>query len=309
MDAERLLRRVNLLGPWLKRAFGGPTVKIGLDPGLGCPHRRGGIGTGGCLFCPPHGSGRGQGGTVGEQLEQGLARLRARAQAQGRATPRALAYFQAYSATNATAPELEPLFMAAARHPAVAGIIISTRPDCLPPDTWELITRLAPRRPLWLELGLQSAHDATLQAINRGHDAACFDRAVASAKARGIRVVAHVILGLPGEELSHTNATARHVAGLGVWGVKLHNLMVLEGSPLAAQYARGEAAPWERRQYALAAAQFVARLPREVLVHRLAADPGADQLLAPAWAQDKDATLAAIATALESNHLEQGSLA
>ena len=307
MDAARLSRRVNLLGPWLRRAFGGPTVKIGLDAGLGCPHRQGGTGPGGCVYCPPGGAGRGQGGSVGEQLAAGLDRLRARHP--GRPTPRALAYFQAYSATNAPAEVLEPIFMAAVRHPAVAGLIISTRPDCLPPATWELIAGLAKQRPLWLELGLQSAHDATLERISRGHDVVCFDQALSQAKARGIKVVAHVILGLPGEELAHTTATARHLASAGVWGVKLHNLMVLAGAPLAGEHASGDLALWEQEDYAEAAAQFLARLPREVLVHRLAADPGPDRLIAPAWAANKDATLAAIARALETSNLEQGSLA
>jgi radical SAM protein (TIGR01212 family) len=246
---------------------------------------------------------------VARQLSQGLARLRARAAAQGRPLPRVLAYFQAYSATNAPAEKLEPIFLAAARHPAVAGLIVSTRPDCLAPATWELLARLARLRPLWLELGLQSAHDATLERINRGHDVACFDRAMGQARKRGMKVVAHVILGLPGETVEQTNGTARHLAGLGVWGVKLHNLMVLAGAPLAAQHQGGGIHLWSREEYARAAAQFLARLPRKVLVHRLAADPGPDRLLAPAWAADKNATLAAIATALESDHLEQGVLA
>ncbi len=307
MDAARLAQRVNLLGPWLRRAMGGPTVKISLDAGLGCPHRPGGMGAGGCVYCPPGGSGPGRGGTVARQLEEGLARLLARPRRGP--TPRALAYFQAYTATNAPAATLEPLFLAAARHPAVAGIIVATRPDCLPPATWELLAQMARRRPLWLELGLQSAHDATLARINRGHDLACFDAALAQAREHGLKVVAHVILGLPGEGLEHTNATARHLAASGVWGVKLHNLMVLAGAPLAREHHAGQLALWSRERYARAAAEFLARLPWRVLVHRLAADPGPDRLLAPAWAADKDAVLAAIAQALEESNLRQGDLA
>ncbi|BEQ16439.1 TIGR01212 family radical SAM protein [Desulfoferula mesophila] len=305
MDAARLASRVNLLGPWLRRVMGGPARKISLDPGLGCPHRPEGVGPGGCLYCPPGGSGPGRGGTLSEQLEHGLDRLRARRGP----TPRALAYFQAYTATNAPAQVLEPLFMEVARHPAVAGIIVATRPDCLPPATWELLAELARRRPLWLELGLQSAHDATLTRINRGHDVACFDQALAQAHARGLRVVAHVILGLPGEDMGHTNATARHLAQGGVWGVKLHNLMVLAGAPLAHEHRAGGLALWNQEEYARAAAAFLARLPRRVLVHRLAADPGPDRLLAPGWAADKDAVLRAIAQAMEEDNLRQGDLA
>jgi radical SAM protein (TIGR01212 family) len=298
---------VNLLGPWLRRVMGGPTVKISLDAGLGCPHRPHGVGPGGCIYCPPGGSGQGQGGPVNQQLAQGLARLRARTRRGP--TPRALAYFQAYTATNAPAEVLEPLFLETARHPAVAGIIVATRPDCLPPATWELLAQMARRRPLWLELGLQSAHDATLRRINRGHDLACFDAALDQARRRGIKVVTHVILGLPGEDIGHTNATARHLARQGVWGVKLHNLMVLAGAPLAKTHRAGELRLWSRREYAEAAAAFLARLPRGVLVHRLAADPGPDRLVAPEWAAGKDAVLGAIAQALEEENLRQGDLA
>ncbi|MCB2193311.1 MAG: TIGR01212 family radical SAM protein [Deltaproteobacteria bacterium] len=307
MDAARLAQRVNLLGPWLRRVMGGPTLKISLDPGLGCPHRPGGVGPGGCIYCPPGGSGHGRGGSVAQQLSQGLARLQSRSPRGP--TPRALAYFQAYTATNAPAQVLEPMFLQVARHPAVAGIIVATRPDCLPPPTWDLLAEMARRRPLWLELGLQSAHDATLERINRGHDVANFDRAVGQAHKRGLRVVAHVILGLPGEDKGHTNATARHLARQGIWGVKLHNLMVLAGAPLAKKQRAGGLSLWSREDYATAAAAFLARLPRRMLVHRLAADPGPDRLLAPDWAADKDAVLGAIAQALEIDNLRQGDLA
>lgn len=287
--------------------MGGPTLKISLDAGLGCPHRPHGVGPGGCVYCPPGGSGQGRNGSVAQQLAQGLERLRNRSRRGP--TPRALAYFQAYTATNAPAETLEPLFMEVARHPAVAGIIVATRPDCLPPATWELLAEMARRRPLWLEMGLQSAHDATLTRINRGHDLACFDTALDQARRRGLRVVTHVILGLPGEDMSHTNATARHLARQGVWGVKLHNLMVLAGAPLARKHRAGKLRLWSREEYARAAAAFLARLPRGVLVHRLAADPGPDRLVAPDWAANKDAVLSAIALALEEKDLRQGDLA
>ena len=190
----------------------------------------------------------------------------------------------------------------------MAGLVISTRPDCIAEPVWELLAELQEGGPLWLELGLQSAHDRTLAAMGRGHDVACFDAAVRRAHELGLKVVAHVILGLPGEEPEHTEATAAHLAGLGVWGVKLHHLMILQGAALAREYAAGRVACWSLDKYALAAARFVARLPREMVIHRLAADPGQDNLLAPDWAADKDGILSALAQAMVQNHLEQGSL-
>jgi len=217
-----------------------------------------------------------------------------------------MAYFQAWSNTHASPQHLARLYRQALDTPGVDGLAIATRPDCLDPDRWQVLADFARQGLFWLELGLQSAHDDTLAAIGRGHDVACFDRALAEANRRGIKVVAHVILGLPGEGLLHTRATARHLARQGVWGLKLHNLMVLAGSRLAAVYRAGQHQPWARQQYLAAAADFLAHLPPEVVIHRLAADPGLDQLLAPAWAADKAGTLAALGSYMQEQNLRQG---
>lgn len=307
MDAGRLAARINLLGPVLKARFGGPVAKIGLDAGLGCPQRGGPRGLPGCAYCPPGGSGRGLGHlSITTQLELGRQRLEARAARAGRPLPRLLAYFQAHTSTNAPAATLAPLFQEALDFPGLAGLVISTRPDCLDGPRWDLLGRLHGRLPLWLELGLQSAHEPTLAALGRGHDLACFDQAVAEAKARSIEVVAHVILGLPGEGPEHTAATARHLAGLGLWGVKMHNLMVLEGAPLAVNYAAGRFIPWSLEEWRVAAARFLTLLPRGMVIHRLAADPGPDRLLAPHWAARKDLALKALAGYMQENNLCQG---
>jgi radical SAM protein (TIGR01212 family) len=303
VDSRRLAGRLNLVGPWLRRSFGGPVVKAPLDAGRSCPNRDGTLGTGGCLFCPPSGSGP---AAAGRPVARQLAEALERRLASGRPA-RVLAYYQAFSATHAGADQLARDLEPALRLPA-AGIIVATRPDCLGPARWRALAAAARAKPLWLELGLQSAHEGTLAALGRGHGVAAFDRAVRRAADYGIRVVAHVILGLPGEEPAHTEATARHLAGLSVWGVKLHNLMVLAGSRLAAEHAAGRFNPWPRAKWAAAAAGFVARLPRETLIHRLAADPGRDRLVAPEWAGDKAANLAALAAELERRELRQGEL-
>lgn len=308
MDAGLLAGRVNLVGPWLKQRFGAKAVKIGLDPGLGCPHRQGGTGPGGCAFCPPGGAGKRAGKPLAAQLDEGLASLARRAEQSGRPRPKALAYLQAFCGTFGPLDELAGLYQAVADTPGVDGMIVSTRPDCLDGPRWDLLAGLARRLPLWLELGLQSASDATLAAINRGHDVACFDRAVRRAKQRGIRCVAHVILGLPGETLDDTNQTAFHLAGLDIWGVKMHNLMILEGSGLATLWSQGGFTPWSLESWIESAAGFLQRLPAQVLVHRLAADAGTDRLLAPDWAADKDRALTALGTYLQERDLKQGDL-
>lgn len=309
MNAQLLAARVNLLGPWLRRRFGGPVAKIGLDPGLGCPHRDPATGAGGCRFCSPLAAGRGLAGLpLSEQWRRDRERLIAAAARRGQPPPAMLVYLQAGSATHAPRERLAALFDQVAALPGSAGVIVSTRPDCLDPARWELVTGLARRLPLWLELGLQSAHDATLKAINRGHDRASFDAAVAEAHGRGIDVAAHVILGLPGEGGDQTNATADHLARLGVWGVKLHGLMVLEGAALERDWRAGRFAPWGLEQWAAATAQFLARLPERTVIHRLTADPGADRLLAPDWAADKNLALNRLAHYMVEHDLRQGAL-
>jgi hypothetical protein len=297
---------VNLLGPWLRSRLGGPFAKIGLDAGLGCPHRDA-AGRGGCSFCPPSASGRGLAHlSITEQLNLGRQRLANRAQRGGGPAPLALAYFQAATSTRAPVEVLRGQWEAALALPGLAGLIVSTRPDCLSPSVWDLMAEVRERTLFWLELGLQSAHDFTLAAINRGHDRACFDAAVMEARQRDIPVVAHVILGLPGEAREQTSATARHLAALGVWGVKMHSLMVLEGAALAQDWREGRLVPWSLDQWA--AAEFLALLPRETTIHRLAADPGGDRLLAPEWAGGKGLALTTLTRYMMGHGLRQGGM-
>jgi radical SAM protein (TIGR01212 family) len=283
-------------------------VKLPLDAGLSCPNRDGTLGKGGCAFCPPSGSGTGLGEVPLErQIREGMARLADKAAKRGKEAPLALAYYQAFSSTHVPAQRLAELLAPALAAP-VCGVIVSTRPDCLDGPRWEVLARAAEQKPLWLELGLQSAHNATLAALGRGHDFACFADAVNQAKQFGLKVAAHVILGLPGETGDDIAATAQALAGLDIWGVKLHQFMVLQGARLADDYAAGRFQPWSRDEWAQAAADFLGRLPRETLIHRLAADPGRDRLIAPAWVAEKQAAFEALATELERRDLRQGDL-
>jgi radical SAM protein (TIGR01212 family) len=308
LDSSRLTKRLNLIGPWLKDRFGGRVVKLPLDSGVSCPNRDGSIGYGGCAFCPPSGSGTGKGSIpLARQIEAGLERVSRQAAIRKQAAPRTLAYYQAYSTTHVTAPRLSEL-LAPALESSVDGLIISTRPDCLDEMRWEVLAEAASHKPLWLELGLQSSNNFTLFSIGRGHDFACFVRALKRANQLGINVVAHVILGLPGESAEHTSATAQALADLGVWGVKMHQLMVLEGARLAGDYNEGRFQPWSREYWAKAAADFLGRLPAETTIHRLVADPGFDKLIAPDWASDKQAALEVLASELECRDLRQGDL-
>ncbi len=197
------------LNSYLKGRFGERVQKITLDAGLTCPNRDGRVGIGGCLYCNARGSGTGawgRGQSITTQMESGLARLARRYGA-----AKFIAYFQSFSNTYAPIAKLRELYDAALAFPQVVGLSLGTRPDCLPDDVLDLLAGYARDRLVWLELGLQSAHDATLQRLNRGHDVACFTAAATRAAARGLEVVAHVILGLPGEGPGEMAATAEYL--------------------------------------------------------------------------------------------------
>ena len=273
------------LNSYLKDRFGQRVQKITLDAGLTCPNRDGRVSTGGCLFCNARGSGTGawgRGQDIPAQLEAGMARLSRRYGA-----ARFIAYFQSFSNTYATWTTLRELYEAALTPPQVVGLAVGTRPDCLDDEVLDLLAGYARDRLVWLELGLQSAHDATLARLNRGHDAACFRQAALRAAARGLEVVAHVILGLPGEGPREMAATAEFLARLPVAGVKIHLLYVVKGSGLARLHEQGEYVCLTEDQYVSAAADFIERLPPRLVIHRLTGDPHAEELVAPAWCLDK----------------------
>uniref|UniRef100_A0A7C3V452 TIGR01212 family radical SAM protein n=1 Tax=Desulfobacca acetoxidans TaxID=60893 RepID=A0A7C3V452_9BACT len=293
------------LNSYLRERFGHRVQKVTLDAGLTCPNRDGRVGVGGCLYCNCRGSGTGAWGrglSLRQQLEEGMTRLGRRYGAS-----RFIAYFQSYSNTYGPLETLRTLYYEALAFPEVVGLSIGTRPDCLSPAILDLLAEIARERLLWLELGLQSVHDKTLRLINRGHDAACFTRAVAAAAALGLEVVAHVILGLPGEGPGEMAATARYLAGLPVQGVKIHLLYVVRGSALESLYRSGNYRPLEEGEYINLAADFLELLPPHLVIHRLTGDPHPEELVAPAWCRNKSRVLAGIRAELARRKSRQGS--
>jgi radical SAM protein (TIGR01212 family) len=293
------------LNSYLRERFGERVQKITLDAGLTCPNRDGRVGVGGCLYCNARGSGTGawsRGLSIAEQLREGMARLGKRYGAS-----HFIAYFQSFSNTYAPVEKLAPLYQEALAFPEVVGLSLGTRPDCLSPEILDLLADIARERLLWLELGLQSAHDHTLRLINRGHDAACFAGAVREAASRGLEVVAHVILGLPGETPAQMAATARYLAGLPVQGVKIHLLYVVRGSALEGMYRRGAYTPLTEPEYVHLAADFLELLPPHLVIHRLTGDPHPEELVAPGWCRHKSRVLAGIRAELARRGSRQGS--
>ena len=194
------------------------------------------------------------------------------------------------------------------RRQRVSGLVGGDLGDAEPLGVLDLLEEVARRCLVWVEYGLQSARDATLAAIHRGHDAACFLRALEAAHRRGIPVCAHVILGLPGETAADARFTADTLAAAGVDGVKLHNLYVVRGTRLDALFRSGAYRCLERQEYVDQVVDVLERLPARTVVQRLTGDPHPEELAAPSWSREKATTLKAIHETLERRDTWQGKL-
>ena len=285
----------------LRRRFGCKVYKLALSSGCTCPNRDGTVGDRGCIFCDGSGA-FAEHGDIAAQIDRAKERLHGKA-----GDGKYIAYFQSFTNTYAPVSYLEPLFTAALDRPEIVALSIATRPDCLPPEILDLLAGLNRRKPVWVELGLQTIHPETAAYLRRGFDLACFDRAVAALQGRGLETVVHIILGLPGETAAQTVETARYVGASGASGVKLHLLHVLQGTDLAADYAAGKFRTLELEAYIALLEDCIRVLPRAVVIHRLTGDGAKRDLLAPLWSGDKKRVLNAIRAAFDRDGLEQGS--
>lgn len=298
------VKRYSTFNEELRRRFGCRVQRISLDAGFSCPNRDGHIGVGGCSFCNERGA-----AAVGVPVELPLAEQLVRSKEYLRRKFRAelfLGYFQAYSNTYGAVDQLRLLYETVLNDPEMAGLIIGTRPDCLPNEVLDLLAELRQRTYLWLELGMQTMHDRTLAAINRGHDHACFVQAVTRCRQRGLRVCAHLILGLPGESREQMLASVRELNRLEVDGVKLHHLHVLRGSRFEEQYRRGELRLLGREEYVQLVCDAIEQLDPQILIHRLMGD-GRSELVAPDWSRRKLEVLNLIDAELIKRDSRQGS--
>ena len=267
------------IGEHWRARFGAKVRRVSLDPGFSCPNRDGTVGAGGCVYCdeasfsPSAGDPR----PVGEQL-------RAAIYAHEQKKPGLLyaAYLQPRTNTHAPLAEIAKVLDEIAREPRAAVLCVGTRPDAVPDAVLALLASRLPRfGEIWLELGLQSSHDRTLRLLNRGHGSDAFADAAKRAAARGLKICAHIILGLPGETASMERETADFIASLPVEGVKLHQLSVIRGTVLEKMYREGFAPVLTEEEYASRAAAFIKRLPPGIILHRLVGDILGENLIAP----------------------------
>ncbi len=292
---------------YLKEQFGERVQRISLDAGLGCPNRDGTLSRGGCIFCDGRGSGTGALTEGRESISRQISRAKAFIRKRYKAR-KFIAYFQSFTNTYAPTSHLKRLYDEALNHSHMVGLSVGTRPDCVNQEILEMIGAYRKDYLVWLEYGLQSAHDKTLKTINRGHSVACFERAVHLTRELGINICAHVILGLPGEDRTMMLETARFMANLPVQGVKIHSLYITHGTPLAERYKTGEFRCLERDEYANLVVDFLELLPPDMIIQRLTGDPGKSDLLAPEWAIYKMENLQRIQDTFKRRQTWQGRL-
>ncbi len=301
-----MTKRYNDFNTYLREKFGCRVQKITIDAGFSCPNRDGTLSGVGCLFCDEKGSGSGaaiRGQSIEEQICEGKLRLASRYKAK-----KFIAYFQAFTNTYAACDELRKKYDEAVADPDVVGLAIGTRPDCVDEEKLKLIQEYTATRMVWMEYGLQSAHNHTLKRVNRGHSVEDFIRAVHLTQGRNILICAHVILGLPGESKQDIIKTATTIAKLGIEAVKIHNLYIVKDTPMAQIYNAGKCTILDQEKYVDWITLFLEHLRPDTIIQRLTGDPKRRFLLAPLWALEKQQTLAMIHQNLQGRNTFQGRL-
>lgn len=295
--------------PWhdvnsfFRRRFGGKVGKILLHTGQECPHR---FGTGGCIFChdvsilpagirtvPP----------ITDQIQAGRAALAARYPA-----GRFVAYFQSGTNTAAPLPQLREWWETALACREIVALAVGTRPDYLSDGVVALLAEMASRKPVFIDLGLQSVHEPTLSRIRRGHTFQTFQDAIQRlALVPGVLPIAHLILGLPGEDRPMMLETFRRIGRLPLHGVKIHHLQIVRGTPLEEEYGRERFPLLGPEEYVQLLADGLELVPPAMVIHRLSGDQPREYLLAPMWAWDKTRLIRALAAEFRRRQANQGS--
>lgn len=295
----------------MKQQYGQKIYKLALDGGMTCPNRDGTLDHRGCIFCSGGGSGEfaeslSAHSSITEQIEAAKQKVSGKIKAE---SSRFIAYFQSYTNTYAPVSYLRELFTQAILHPDVAILSIATRPDCLSPEVLLLLKELNQIKPVWVELGLQTIHESTASYIRRGYSLPVFSEAYQQLKEAGITVIAHVILGLPGESSDMIFETIHYLAHLGergIDGIKLQLLHILEGTDLAKDYEKGLVPVYTLEEYTDLVIDCLALLPTEVIIHRISGDGPKKLLLAPLWSGNKRLVLNTLTKRLKEKGICQG---
>lgn len=297
-------KRYHSLDYEFKKLFGTKTIKLSLDGGFTCPNRDGTVGNRGCIFCGEEGSGEFAAQrclNIGQQIES-------QKQFLSKKWPRGkyIAYFQNFTNTYSTCEDLRIKYEEAISKDDMVGLAIATRPDCLPLEVLNLLEELNKKTFLWVELGLQTIHEDTAKFIRRGYDLSVYENAINELKKRGIRVVTHLIFGLPGENKEDILNSVKYVAETNTWGVKFHLLYIQRGTDLYEYYKKHPFHVLEQDEYIDLVCDAICLLPEDMVIHRLTGDGKKELLVEPRWSLDKLRVLSGIDMELKSRNSFQG---
>ena len=312
LNEDRLMQPVFVFGDkmyyyslneYLTKTFGEKVYKLSLDGGMTCPNRDGTLGTRGCIFCSAGGSGEFSESrclSVTEQIDRAKARISAKTDCR-----KFIAYFQPFTNTYAPVDHLRDLFEQAIAPEEIVALSIATRPDCLGEDVLALLGERNRKKPVWVDLGLQTIHPATAEYIRRGYELSVYDEAAQRLRDLGINVITHIILGLPHESKADMLASVRY-AGQRSDGIKLQLLHVLKGTDLLRDYENGMFEALGMEEYIDILCDCIEVLPKNVVIHRLTGDGDKKLLVAPLWSGDKKRVLNSIQKALRERNVTQG---
>lgn len=302
------------LSDYCKEVYGTKLYKLTLESGCTCPNRDGLLDTRGCTFCSAGGSGDfAAGGTsLEEQIDEAKARV-----AKKTTSEEYIAYYQSFTGTypgknaleDGSFDALRERYLDTIRRPEVKVLSIATRPDCLGPEVLDLLEELRAIKPVWVELGLQTANENTAEAIRRCYKNEVYEKAVRTLKEMDIPVITHLILGLPGETKEDMEASVRYACDCGTWGLKLQLLHILEGTDLGEQYKQDPASVpvMEMDEYLDLLCKLLPVIPKDVVIHRLTGDGPKRTLLAPLWTGNKRLVLNTMNKEFRERHIVQGS--
>ena len=269
----------------LKEFFGREIWSASIDAGMTCPNIDGTVARGGCTFCRTSAYtpiNRQQVKSVADQVDRQITRLKKRRKDFG-----VLAYFQAGTNTYAPTEKLRELFLAATANPEVVGLVVGTRPDSISESTLDLLSEFAERMYVSVEYGLQTIHEPSLRKVNRGHGSDIFFTAVEQSLNRGLKIGAHVILGLPGETQEQMLMTARALARCPIDLLKIHSLHVTKKTVIEREYEKGQIPLLSMEEYSHLLMSFLEELSPHIVIQRAMGDCPADDLVAPRWVLDK----------------------
>lgn len=278
-------RRFYSLNDFFKDEFKDKIFKVSLDGGFTCPNRDGKVAHGGCIFCSDAGSGEFAGNrrkSITEQIDEQLEFLKDKVK-----DKKVIAYFQNFTNTYGDVEYLREIYYETLNHPKVLGLAIGTRPDCIEDDTLELLKEINEKHFFWIELGLQTIDDKVAKIINRGYPLSTYIETSKKLKDSGIKFVTHMIVGLPTEEREDILNTAKCIVQSGAWGIKIHSLHIIKGTPLERLYNDKKFKVFTLDEYVDIVVTILKLLPDKMVVHRVTGDGKKDEVVEPKWSLNK----------------------